>query len=132
MKKFGGLAASAMLAFAALAVTVPAHAQGAKQVVTAIDVKSVGSGYRSSKIVGSDIVNDAGDTIGSIDDLIITKEQRALFAVISVGGYLGMGDKLIAMRYEDLRPTADNNGFVASGVTKEGLKSLPVFEYATN
>jgi hypothetical protein len=111
-------------------VITPAAAQGVQQVVSTIDITTIGRGYRSTKITGSAIVNEKSETIGKIDDLIITRDQRALFAIISVGGYLGIGNKLIAVRYEELRATSDDNGFVMAGATKEGLKALPEFSYA--
>ncbi|MBF0324501.1 MAG: PRC-barrel domain-containing protein [Alphaproteobacteria bacterium] len=119
-----------MMTVASVTVSAPAFAQGAPQVISAMDVKSVAMGYRGTKIVGSSINNDKGETIGKIDDMIISKDQRALFAIISVGGYLGIGDKLIAVRYEDLRPTKDDKGFALPGATKDSLKALPEFVYA--
>lgn len=130
MNKTSGYAVAALLTLTTLAVIPPALAQGAKQVVTSIDVQSVATGYRSSKIIGADVTNEKGEAVGKIDDVIISKDQRALFAIVSVGGYLGIGDKLIAVRYEELRPTADNKGLILTGATKDGLKSLPEFIYA--
>jgi sporulation protein YlmC with PRC-barrel domain len=117
------------LAVASLAI-MPAAAQGTQQVVTTIDITAIARGYRSTKITGSAVVNEKGETVGKIDDLIITRDQRALFAIVSVGGYLGMGNKLIAVRYEELKPTSDDKGFVLAGATKEGLKALQEFIYA--
>lgn len=130
MNKTLGFAAAALLTLSVLAVGQPALAQGAKQMVTSIDVQSVATGYRSSKIIGAAVTNEKGEAVGKIDDLIISKDQRALFAIVSVGGYLGIGDKLIAVRYEDLRPTSDDKGLVLTGATKDGLKALPEFVYA--
>ena len=130
MKKILSTAAGMMIAVATLSVGVPAVAQGVQQVVSSVDVKAVAMGYRASKILGSHITNDKGETIGKVDDLIISKGHTALFAIVSVGGYLGIGDKLIAVRYEDMRASMDDKGFALPGATKEGLKALPEFVYA--
>ncbi|WP_068499405.1 PRC-barrel domain-containing protein [Magnetospirillum moscoviense] len=130
MKILTSTAIGLMMTVASVTVSAPAFAQGAPQVISAMDVKSVAMGYRGTKIVGSSINNDKGETIGKIDDMIISKDQRALFAIISVGGYLGIGDKLIAVRYEDLHPTKDDKGFSLPGATKDSLKALPEFVYA--
>lgn len=130
MNRTLGYAAAALLTITTMAVSLPAFAQGTKQVVTSIDIQSVASGYRSSKIIGAAVTNEKGEAVGKIDDIIISKDQRALFAIISVGGYLGIGDKLIAVRYEELRPTSDNKGMILPGATKDGLKALPEFIYA--
>jgi len=130
MNKALCFAIGGFMTVAALPAITPAFAQGIPQVVTAVDIRAVAMGYRSSKIVGSDIVNENGGKIGKLDDLIISREQRALFAVITVGGYLGIGNKLIAVRYDELRPTTDDKGFVLAGATKDSLKLLPEFAYA--
>jgi hypothetical protein len=104
-------------------------AQGTTQVITAVDVDTLGAGLRSSRIVGSAVVNENRDTIGKIDDLIISRDSPGVFAVLSFGGFLGMGSKLVAVKFSELQPTTDNNGFVLAGATKESLKALPDFKY---
>lgn len=130
MKMIMNTAMGVMMTVAAVSASVPAFAQGAQQVVSAIDVKAVALGYRASKILGSHITNDKGEAIGKIDDLVVSRDQRALFAIVSVGGYLGIGEKLIAVRYEDLRASKDDKGFALAGATKDSLKALPEFIYA--
>jgi len=128
MKKLATLAA-----FAAIMTTaVPAAviAQGTTQTINAVDVQTLGTGLRSSKVVGSSVVNENKDTIGKIDDLIVTRgPDHKVYAVISVGGFLGVGSKLVAVDYDTLQPTADNSGFVLAGATKDSLKALPEYQY---
>jgi hypothetical protein len=128
MKKLATLAAvAALMTTAAPAAAV---AQGATQTINAIDVQSLGSGLRSSKVVGSSVVNENKDTIGKIDDLIVTRSpDHKIYAVISVGGFLGIGSKLVAVDYDRLQPTSDNSGFVLVGATKDNLKALPEYKY---
>src|SRR5690348_5026166 len=87
MKNF--VAVTALAAFAALAAPALVDAQGTTQTITTVDVKSLATGYRSSKVVGSDVVNEKHETIGKVDDLLISRDQH-LYAVISVGGFLGI------------------------------------------
>lgn len=82
------------------------------------------TGCRSSKIVGNAVRNDADQRIGNINDIMIRRNDRALVAVVSVGGFLGVGDKLVAVPYDQLRPTPDNKGFVLAGGTKQALPPL--------
>ncbi|MBF0166832.1 MAG: PRC-barrel domain-containing protein [Alphaproteobacteria bacterium] len=114
---------------AVLFVTPSAWAQGPQQVVSVIDVRAVSSGYRASKVLGANVTNEANEVLGKVDDLIVSKYEGSIYAVLSVGGYLGIGDKLIAVRYEDLRPSSDGRGVMLKGATKEGLKALPEFVY---
>ena len=123
------LIAATLSAFTAFALPTLAMAQGAAQTITAVDVKVVATGYRTSKIVGSTVMNDAKESIGKIDDLIIAQDKHVVFAVVSVGGFLGAGSKLVAVQYDQLRPTPDNQGFVLAGATKDSLKALPEFSY---
>ena len=126
MTKF--VASVALAAFVTAAAPHSAAAQGTAQTITAVDVKEVATGLRASKIIGSDVVNSNKDTIGKIDDLIVSSDHK-LTAVISVGGFLGIGTKLVAVRYDDLQPTSNNAGFILPGGTKDSLKALPEFSY---
>ena len=116
----------------AVAAPVLVLAQGAPQTVqlTKVDVIKVATGFRASKVIGSSVVNEAGDTVGKVDDIIIGQEGKTPFVVLAVGGFLGIGDKLIVMPYEQLR-TMDNK-ILLPGATKDALKDLPSFKYASN
>jgi hypothetical protein len=108
-----------------------AGAQGTPQTIelVKVDVQKLAAGYRSSKVVGSSVVNDANETIGTIDDLLVSRDGNQPYAVLSVGGFLGMGTRLVVVPYEMLR-FADKRVTLPGG-TKEGLKMLPEFKYAT-
>jgi hypothetical protein len=121
---------TAAVGAAVLLSAAPSFAQGTPQTLASLDVKAVATGYRASKIVGSVVRNDANQRIGKINDVIIGRNDRALVAVVSAGGFLGVGDKLVAVPYDQLRPTPDGKGFVLAGGTKDALKSLPAFTYA--
>lgn len=118
---------------AALALATPnlVIAQGAPQTIqlTKVDVVKVSTGYRASKVIGSSVVNDAGDTVGKVDEIIVGPDGKAPFVVLSVGGFLGIGDKLVALPYEQMR--TDGKKIVLPGATKDSLKGLPEFKYAS-
>ena len=128
MKKMMLLASAAMIGVGLLAAE--ASAQGVPQVVeiAKVDVQKVAAGYRASKVIGSSVVNDANETIGKIDDLLVTRDGKEPYAVLSIGGFLGMGSHLIVVRYDSLK-FADNK-IVLPGGTKDGLKMLPAFQYS--
>ncbi|MCC8428484.1 PRC-barrel domain-containing protein [Reyranella aquatilis] len=116
---------------AALATPVIVLAQGTPQTVqlVKVDVMKVSTGYRASKVIGSSVVNEAGDTVGKVDEIIVGPDGKAPFVVLSVGGFLGVGDKLVALPYEQMR--TDGKKIVLPGATKDSLKSLPEFKYAS-
>ena len=77
----------------------PAGAQGTTQTVEVakIDVQTLPGGFRASKVIGSSVLNDANETIGKIDDVLISPDGKAPFAVLSIGGFLGMDSHLIVV-----------------------------------
>jgi hypothetical protein len=92
-------------------------------------VQKLAAGYRSSKVVGSSVVNDTNETIGKIDDLLVSSDGKQPYAVLSIGGFLGVGTHLVVVPYETLK-SADKR-VILQGGTKEGLKMPPEFKYAT-
>ena len=128
MKKTMLLASAAMIGIVVLATH--ANAQGVPQTVaiTKVDVQKVAAGYRALKVIGSSVVNDENQTIGKIDDLLVTRDGKEPYAVLSVGGFLGMGIRMVVIRYDSLK-FADNK-IVLPGGTKDGLKMLPAFQYS--
>ena len=110
--------------------TGPLLAQGAPQTLSLmkVDPATLATGYRTSKVVGSAVVNEAGETVGTIDDLIVTPADKVPFAVLSVGGFLGVGNKYVVVPASALE-VRDQKMFL-SGATKESLKSLPDYVYA--
>jgi hypothetical protein len=123
------LAAAAVLATTAIGFGAPAFSQGAAQTIALVhvDLKPLASGYRTSKIVGDTVVNEQNQTVGKIDDLIVTENERVPFAVLSVGGFLGVGDKLVVVPFSALK--VNDNKMTLPGATKEALKDLPEFKY---
>jgi hypothetical protein len=108
----------------------PAEAQGATQTVEVakVDVQKLSAGYRASKVIGSSVLNDANEAIGKIDDLLVSTDGKAPFAVLSIGGFLGMDTHLIVVPYDSLNLV--DNKIVLPGGSKDTLRMLPEFKYA--
>ncbi len=128
MNKLTLLAATAMIGAATLAP--PALAQGKQQTITLmkVDPQTLATGFRVSKVLGATVVNDANEQVGTIDDLIVTPNHNVPYAVLSVGGFLGMGTRLVAVPYNSMK--VGDNKMVLPGATKDSLKMLPEFSYA--
>ena len=73
-------------------------------------------GWRSSQIVGATVYNDRDARIGSVDDLIVGQDGKISEAVLSVGGFLGIGAKLVAVPYDQLRFEERTESRTAVGV----------------
>jgi hypothetical protein len=123
------LASVAMIGVAL--ISGPALAQGAAQTVAIakVDVQTLAAGYRASKVTGSSVVSDVNESIGKIDDLLVSPDGKAPFAVLSIGGFLGMGSHLVVVPYDSLK-LVDNKVMLPGG-TKDALRTLPEFKYAT-
>jgi hypothetical protein len=128
MKRAMILAGAAMISVGLL--SGGAGAQGTPQTVelAKVDVHKLAAGYRASKVIGSSVVNDANETIGKIDDLLVSPDGKQPYAVLSVGGFLGMGTRLVVVPYDTLNFAG--NKVTLPGGTKDGLKMLPEFKYA--
>ena len=124
------IAALAAAALVAAVLSGPALAQGTPQTMalTRVDPQSLATGYRVTKVVGSTVFNESNQPVGTIDDLIVTPGERVPFAVLSVGGFLGMNTKYVVVPYSALE--VRNKQMVLRGATKEYLKGLPEFDYS--
>ena len=118
------LPAAALAGLLLTAMPAPVFSQSVPQV----DVAKVAFGYRASKMFERAVVNAQGETIGEIQDLVIDKE-KAVYAIVEVGGFLGMGESLVAVPYDSLTLNDTGDKITLPGATKEELKKLPKFEY---
>ena len=85
----------------------------------------------SSKLKGLNITNQKDETIGEITDLAI-KNHQVDALILSVGGFLGMGERYVAVPPSAVNVHYDtkNNKWLASmNTTKEALKEAPEFKY---
>jgi sporulation protein YlmC with PRC-barrel domain len=93
------------------------------------------NGLRASKLIGASVYNDGNQQIGTVDDLILSPDAKAVMAVLQVGGFLGVGGKLVAIPYDKLHlenHNQDNKNIskvVMPGASKEELSQLPTFTY---
>jgi hypothetical protein len=106
------------------------RAQGTPQPINAkhVDMVQLATGYRASKIDGSPVFNHSKDKIGTIDDLIISPNNPIPYAILSVGGFLGIGTHLVAVPWNNLQIV--DRQMRLPDATKESLKALPEFKYA--
>lgn len=85
----------------------------------------------SSKLEGLNIYNEKDESIGEISDLAI-KDNQIEAMILSVGGFLGMGERYVAVSPSSVRVRYDdkNNKWMATmNTTKDALKAAPEFKY---
>lgn len=148
-----GLAATPMLAWAQ-AVTTPANppATTLDRAATAIPSSAPATALlppvtltpgaaalarpRLSQIIGGHVYNERNERIGEVDDILLSPPGGLLSstasgptAIIQVGGFLGMGGRLVTLPLGDLRWNTEREQIVMPGATKESLGARPAFEY---
>lgn len=84
--------------------------------------------YKGSDLIGMNVKNAQNEDLGKIEDLVMDPDGgRVIYAVLSFGGFLGMGDKMFAVPMASLDPTADNK-FLTFNVDKDRLKNASGFD----
>ena len=99
--------------------------------VTALELREVVTLGWSAKrqVLGRPVFNDKSDRIGAVDDIVFAPDMARSYAIIGVGGFLGIGKRDVVIRLSQLIRQVDGQ-FVLAGATKDALKALPAFEYA--
>src|ERR1700731_4340389 len=115
-------AAAGTIAF----VATPSRVLSQVTQIVAVDVSLVAQGYRASRLIGTGVINEKKEKIGSIDDIIIDT-HRDLFAVLQVGGFLGLGAHLVAVPYQSLKIDDEARTIELPGATKDALKDVAEF-----
>ncbi|KRQ96309.1 photosystem reaction center subunit H [Bradyrhizobium jicamae] len=100
-----GIAASALLASVAFAQTPSATTDKATTAAPAAasDTSSFKGNWRTSKLVGLNVYNDSNESLGSINDLLADKNGDIKAVVIGVGGFLGVGEHLVAVPIDKVK-----------------------------
>jgi sporulation protein YlmC with PRC-barrel domain len=82
----------------------------------------------ATTIIGDSVRNTAGEDLGKIEELMIDLDHnRVAYAVVSFGGFLGMGDKYFAVPMESLALDPPNHEFILS-VSRQTLEDAPGFD----
>jgi hypothetical protein len=83
--------------------------------------------FRASEIIGKTVKDAQNETLGKVEDLVVGRDDKVVYAILSVGGFLGLGDKLVAVRYDELK--REGKGMFVFNATKDDLKARPAFKF---
>lgn len=81
--------------------------------------------WRASKLIGADVYNRQGQTIGSVDDFLMRNDGQVSEAVISVGGFLGIGAKLVSVPFDHLKFEPSKTSAPANNVASAPAANPP-------
>jgi sporulation protein YlmC with PRC-barrel domain len=114
------LVASALV----LAQTAPPQPGAQPQWVSPV---GLADGLFASKLIGTSVKNTAGETIGDINEVVLGKDGKVAAVVIGVGGFLGLGEREVAVSFESLQlgRGEDQRTTAMLNTNKEALKAAP-------
>ena len=82
----------------------------------------------AEKVKGTDVYSGAGEKLGSVEDIMIDKVSgRAIYAVMSFGGFLGMGEKHHPLPWATLKYDTQKGGYVVN-LDKKQLEGAPNYD----
>ena len=85
----------------------------------------------SDKVQGTNVYNTAGDNLGTIHDIVIDKPSGVVaYAIMSFGGFLGIGNQYHPLPWSILRYDVDRGGYVAN-LDKRQLEGAPAYDVGT-
>ncbi len=83
------------------------------------------SAIRAKKVIGTDVKDPGGQTIGEVEDVVLDKtSNNIMFAIVGFGGFLGMGEKYHPVPWSSLKYSEQEGSYVVN-FTKEQLKAAP-------
>jgi len=91
---------------------------------------------RASVLLGANVTNTANETVGEINEIILDKDGRIAAVVVGVGGFLGIGEREVALDYKSLTIKYDPSAMTNAGATtvqvnatKDTLKNAPAWTW---
>ena len=113
-----GLVGSALLATIAFAQNPTATSDRANMAPAAASDTSFQGNWRASKMVGLSVYNEKNESLGSINDFLTDKAGNIKAVVIGVGGFLGVGEHLVAVPFDKIK-------FVTEPIVYTGVAGAP-------
>jgi len=134
-KNLSSLALAALTIVGTLCSAGPAAAQvaGGTTTVEASITESteLAMGWSVKKtLMGKTVYNDAGQKVGKVEDLIISPDKTVSYVIVGAGGFVGIGRHDVAIPVTQIQDKAGK--LVLAGATKDTIKGMPGFTYATD
>jgi sporulation protein YlmC with PRC-barrel domain len=88
---------------------------------------NVSRDWRASKLIGSNMTNMQGQSVGTVDDVVLDNDGKVVSVLVSVGGFLGLGEKRVAVAFKELLISRgeDGNPIVKVTLSKQSLETAP-------
>ncbi|MBC7705908.1 MAG: PRC-barrel domain-containing protein [Rhodoferax sp.] len=134
-KNLSSVALSVLTVVGTMCIAAPVSAQvaGGSTTVEASVTEStkLAMGWSVKKtLMGKTIYNDAGQKVGEVEDLIISPDKNVSYVIVGAGGFVGIGRHDVAIPVAQIQDKAGK--LVMAGATKESIKAMAEFTYATD
>lgn len=80
-------------------------------------------------LLGKPVYNEGGERLGKVEDLIVDPAKSVSYLIVSAGGFIGVGKHDVAIEATKIRE--QQGRLVLPGATKDLVKAMPAFSYAT-
>ncbi len=126
------IASMALPAFAQTA-TSPASPEpnnaAAGTIAEKMATPAVSGDISANKLINESVRNAANEAIGDVNDVLIGTDGKVSAVIVGVGGFLGLGEKDVALPFDQLTFAKDADGklIVTTGMTKASLESAPAY-----
>jgi sporulation protein YlmC with PRC-barrel domain len=86
---------------------------------------------RASKLIGTRVVNAANETVGDVNEVVLTPDGQVAALIVGVGGFLGIGEREVAVGYSSVKKSRDSNSnlVLTMDATRDSLKSAPAWSW---
>src|SRR5262245_62173271 len=126
MNRFAAAVAVTLLTTATAFAQAPASAPGQARLMTSLpaDSGTVTNYYKQN------VYDPSDNKIGEIVDVLVDQEGRVNALIVGVGGFLGAGEKDVAVPFNSVKgKKKDNKWYLVMNTTKDALKSAPGYKY---
>ncbi|HEX3407883.1 MAG TPA: PRC-barrel domain-containing protein [Caulobacteraceae bacterium] len=100
-------------------------AAGARIDLVIVALAEIRRAYPVRDLLGRSVTNDIGEHIGTLDDLLL-EDATVWYAILSVGGFLGMGAHKVVVVFDAL--TIDDDMIALPGASKDALRQMPIYD----
>ena len=82
------------------------------------------------EMMGKNVITETGAKVGTVDDVLLrNRSTRASHVVVGAGGFLGLGERNVALDVDNLRWSGERNALVAMNMTRDQIAALPEYRY---
>jgi len=83
----------------------------------------------AQEMMGKQVLTERGERVGEVDDVLLRSRNRPSHVVVGVGGFLGVGERNVAVDVDRLRYSGERNALVVQDMSRDQIANLPEFRY---